>query len=212
MNTFKRYFAIFMTLTALASSMIIQSAHSYSFDWNIQTNSVYYEYDYGVDIKVDETIDKENNIKKDVKLTNTGKSNVYVKAMVVFTPIDKETGKVLTGKAVQDSDVTLVWNSDATPDATNKPWIAIAGDIAKKNEAYSDNVNSNYYPYVFFWNAPLTPGESTGNLIDSIKVNTTEYDVRVDIITDAIYEGNVNTWCSTYGLSRNTDTRLLSRA
>ena len=65
MNTLKRYLAIFMTLTALATSMVIPAAHSYVYDWDIQTNSVYYEYDFGIDIKVNETID--NSIKKDVK-------------------------------------------------------------------------------------------------------------------------------------------------
>lgn len=206
MNTLKRYLAIFMTLTALATSMVIPVAHSYVYDWDIQTNSVYYEYDFGIDIKVNETID--NSIKKDVKLTNTGKSNVFAKAMIVFTPINKD-GEVLTDKLVDmENDVTLELNQEALE---NGSWIAVNGTIADRNKAASGMSGTNFYPLVFIWNKALTPSENTQNLINSVKVNTEAYNVRVDIITDAIYEGEVQTWCDIYGLNWDSNAMTLTK-
>lgn len=206
MNTLKRYLAIFMTLTALATSMVIPAAHSYVYDWDIQTNSVYYEYDFGIDIKVNETID--NSIKKDVKLTNTGKSNVFAKAMIVFTPINKD-GEVLTDKLVDmENDVTLELNQEALE---NGSWIAVNGTIADRNKAASGMSGTNFYPLVFIWNKALTPSENTQNLINSVKVNTEAYNVRVDIITDAIYEGEVQIWCDIYGLNWDQYARTLTK-
>lgn len=206
MNTLKRYLAIFMTLTALATSMVIPAAHSYVYDWDIQTNSVYYEYDFGIDIKVNETID--NSIKKDVKLTNTGKSNVFAKAMIVFTPINKD-GDVLTDKLVDmENDVTLELNQEALE---NGSWIAVNGTIADRNKAASGMSGTNFYPLVFIWNKALTPSENTQNLINSVKVNTEAYNVRVDIITDAIYEGEVQTWCDIYGLNWDSNAMTLTK-
>lgn len=206
MNTLKRYLAIFMTLTALATSMVIPAAHSYVYDWDIQTNSVYYEYDFGIDIKVNETID--NSIKKDVKLTNTGKSNVFAKAMIVFTPINKD-GEVLTDKLVDvENDVTLELNQEALE---NGSWIAVNGTIADRNKAASGMSGTNFYPLVFIWNKALTPSENTQNLINSVKVNTEAYNVRVDIITDAIYEGEVQTWCDIYGLNWDSNAMTLTK-
>lgn len=206
MNTLKRYLAIFMTLTALATSMVIPAAHSYVYDWDIQTNSVYYEYDFGIDIKVNEIID--NSIKKDVKLTNTGKSNVFAKAMIVFTPINKD-GEVLTDKLVDmENDVTLELNQEALE---NGSWIAVNGTIADRNKAASGMSGTNFYPLVFIWNKALTPSENTQNLINSVKVNTEAYNVRVDIITDAIYEGEVQTWCGIYGLNWDQEARTLTK-
>lgn len=206
MNTLKRYLAIFMTLTALATSMVIPAAHSYVYDWDIQTNSVYYEYDFGIDIKVNETID--NSIKKDVKLTNTGKSNVFAKAMIVFTPINKD-GEVLTDKLVDmENDVTLELNQEAFE---NGSWIAVNGTIADRNKAASGMSGTNFYPLVFIWNKALTPSENTQNLINSVKVNTEAYNVRVDIITDAIYEGEVQTWCDIYGLNWDSNAMTLTK-
>lgn len=206
MNTLKRYLAIFMTLTALATSMVIPAAHSYVYDWDIQTNSVYYEYDFGIDIKVNETID--NSIKKDVKLTNTGKSNVFAKAMIVFTPIN-EKGEVLTDKLVDmENDVTLELNQEALE---NGSWIAVNGTIADRNKAASGMSGTNFYPLVFIWNKALTPSENTQNLINSVKVNTEAYNVRVDIITDAIYEGEVQTWCDIYGLNWDSSAMTLTK-
>lgn len=206
MNTLKRYLAIFMTLTALVTSMVIPAAHSYVYDWDIQTNSVYYEYDFGIDIKVDETID--NSIKKDVKLTNTGKSNVFAKAMIVFTPIN-EKGEVLTDKLVDmENDVTLELNQEALE---NGSWIAVNGTIADRNKAASGMSGTNFYPLVFIWNKALTPSENTQNLINSVKVNTEAYNVRVDIITDAIYEGEVQTWCDIYGLNWDSSAMTLTK-
>lgn len=206
MNTLKRYLAIFMTLTALATSMVIPAAHSYVYDWDIQTNSVYYEYDFGIDIKVNETID--NSIKKDVKLTNTGKSNVFAKAMIVFTPINKD-GEVLTDKLVDmENDVTLELNQEAFE---NGSWIAVNGTIADRNKAASGMSGTNFYPLVFIWNKALTPSENTQNLINSVKVNTEAYNVRVDIITDAIYEGEVQTWCNIYGLNWDSNAMTLTK-
>lgn len=207
MNTLKRYLAIFMTLTALATSMVIPAAHSYVYDWDIQTNSVYYEYDFGIDIKVNETIDK--SIKKNVKLTNTGKSNVFAKAMIVFTPINNKDGKVLTDKLVDmENDVTLELNQEALE---NGSWIAVNGTIADRNKAASGMSGTNFYPLVFIWNKALTPSENTQNLINSVKVNTEAYNVRVDIITDAIYEGEVQTWCDIYGLNWDSNARTLTK-
>lgn len=206
MNTLKRYLAIFMTLTALATSMVIPAAHSYVYDWDIQTNSVYYEYDFGIDIKVNETID--NSIKKDVKLTNTGKSNVFAKAMIVFTPINKD-GEVLTDKLVDmENDVTLELNQEALE---NGSWIAVNGTIADRNKAASGMSGTNFYPLVFIWNKALTPSENTQNLINSVKINTEAYNVRVDIITDAIYEGEVQTWCDIYGLNWDSNAMTLTK-
>lgn len=206
MNTLKRYLAIFMTLTALATSMVIPAAHSYVYDWDIQTNSVYYEYDFGIDIKVNETID--NSIKKDVKLTNIGKSNVFAKAMIVFTPINKD-GDVLTDKLVDmENDVTLELNQEALE---NGSWIAVNGTIADRNKAASGMSGTNFYPLVFIWNKALTPSENTQNLINSVKVNTEAYNVRVDIITDAIYEGEVQTWCDIYGLNWDSNAMTLTK-
>lgn len=207
MNTLKRYLAIFMTLTALATSMVIPAAHSYVYDWDIQTNSVYYEYDFGIDIKVNETID--NSIKKNVKLTNTGKSNVFAKAMIVFTPINNKDGKVLTDKLVDmENYVTLELNQEALE---NGSWIAVNGTIADRNKAASGMSGTNFYPLVFIWNKALTPSENTQNLINSVKVNTEAYNVRVDIITDAIYEGEVQTWCNIYGLNWDSNARTLTK-
>ena len=206
MNTLKRYLAIFMTLTALATSMVIPAAHSYVYDWDIQTNSVYYEYDFGIDIKVDETIDGAT--KKDVKLTNPGKSNVFAKAMIVFTPIN-EDGEVLTDKLVDmENDVTLELNQEALE---NGSWIAVNGTIADRNKATSGMSGTNFYPLVFIWNKALTPSENTQNLINSVKVNTEDYNVRVDIITDAIYEGEVQTWCDIYGLNWDSNAMTLTK-
>lgn len=206
MNTLKRYLAIFMTLTALATSMVIPAAHSYVYDWDIQTNSVYYEYDFGIDIKVNEIID--NSIKKDVKLTNTGKSNVFAKAMIVFTPINKD-GEVLTDKLVDmENDITLELNQEALE---NGSWIAVNGTIADRNKAASGMSGTNFYPLVFIWNKALTPSENTQNLINSVKVNTEAYNVRVDIITDAIYEGEVQTWCDIYGLNWDSNAMTLTK-
>lgn len=206
MNTLKRYLTIFMTLTALATSMVIPAAHSYVYDWDIQTNSVYYEYDFGIDIKVNETID--NSIKKNVKLTNTGKSNVFAKAMIVFTPINKD-GEVLTDKLVDmENDVTLELNQEALE---NGSWIAVNGTIADRNKAASGMSGTNFYPLVFIWNKALTPSENTQNLINSVKVNTEAYNVRVDIITDAIYEGEVQTWCDIYGLNWDSNAMTLTK-
>lgn len=207
MNTLKRYLAIFMTLTALATSMVIPAAHSYVYDWDIQMNSVYYEYDFGIDIKVNETID--NSIKKNVKLTNTGKSNVFAKAMIVFTPINNKDGKVLTDKLVDmENYVTLELNQEALE---NGSWIAVNGTIADRNKAASGMSGTNFYPLVFIWNKALTPSENTQNLINSVKVNTEAYNVRVDIITDAIYEGEVQTWCNIYGLNWDSNARTLTK-
>lgn len=206
MNTLKRYLAIFMTLTALATSMVIPAAHSYVYDWDIQTNSVYYEYDFGIDIKVDETIDGAT--KKDVKLINTGKSNVFAKAMIVFTPIN-EDGEVLTDKLVDmENDVTLELNQEALE---NGSWIAVNGTIADRNKATSGMSGTNFYPLVFIWNKALTPSENTQNLINSVKVNTEDYNIRVDIITDAIYEGEVQTWRDIYGLNWDSNAMTLTK-
>lgn len=207
MKIFKRCFIYFLALTTLAVSAIMPVAHSYVYDWDIRKDNVYFEYDFGVDIKVNETID--GNIKKDVKIQNSGKSSVYAKAMVVFTPISKDDGSVLTNKIVNSSDITLEWNSDAI---NNGSWIAVAGTVADRNKAASEVQDNNFYPYVFFWNKALSPDDITDNLINSVKVNTTEYNVRVDIITDGIYEGDIQTWCDIYGLDCNKTTRTLSKA
>lgn len=210
MKTFKRYVAMFATLAILAITMIIPAAHSYVYDWKIQTNAVYYEHDFGVDVKVDETL--ENGVKKDVKLTNTGKSPIFVKAMVVFTPIDDD-GNPLTNQTISASDVTIEWNDTAITDGS---WITVKGSIAERAETLSDN-DSYSYPYLFFWNKALdagtdtTAGESTENLISSVSVQNDQYKIRVDIITDAIYEGEVSAWCSAYGLTWDATNRTLSK-
>lgn len=207
MKTFKRYFAMFMMLVVLSVSMIIPSAYSFMYDWKIETQSIYFEHNYGIDVAVDEDIDE--GIKKNVKLTNTGDSPIFVKAMVVFTPVDKETGKVLTDKTVNlENDVQIEWNTEAIQDGL---WITVAGTAAQKTHETSGLTNSNFYPYVFFWSkaidsAPETePDLSTDNLINSVIVTAADYNVRVDIIADAIYEGEVENWFSTYGLKWETD-------
>ena len=70
---------------------------------------------------------------------------------------------------------------------------------------------TNFYPLVFIWNKALTPSENTQNLINSVKVNTEAYNVRVDIITDAIYEGEVQTWCDIYGLNWDSNAMTLTK-
>lgn len=205
MKQIKKYVATLLMLLVVASSFIIPAAHSFAIDWNIKTDSVYFEYDYGIDITVEEEL--HGNIKSDVKLKNTGKSPAYVKAAVVFTPISKTNGQVLSNVTVQPEDVSINWNTNAFD---NGSWITIDGTISNSIQTSSNISNSNCYSNIYIWNRVLTPDESTENLINSVQVNTADYNVRVDIITDAIYEGDIESWCSAYNLSCDVNTRTIS--
>lgn len=213
MKTFKRYCLIIMALTMLVSCMLTPSALSFAYDWDVKTKNVYFQSKIVVSTKVDETV--SGNTKSDVKITNTGTSPCYVKAMIVFTPIDKNTSQALTNVTIDlDNDVTLNWSeyvlgSRETTDGGK--WLAVDSDLADKQTTQNYSSSSAMCPNLYVWTKPLNPDESTENLLDSLIINTDlSYNVRADIIADAIYEGEINNWCDTYGLTCDTTNRILA--
>lgn len=199
MKTFKRYLSMFLVLAALTVAMITPAAHSYVYGWDISQNSLYFGRKIEVDAKVVETVGE--SFKSDVKIQNIAGSSCYVKAMIVFTPIDKD-GNILTNVTIDpEQDISLELSEYATSNTTNADggtWISVSSNLTSNQVG---NANTTLYPYMYIWNKPIASNGLTENLINRLTINTEEYNIKVDIIADAIYEAEISNWCSAYGLT-----------
>lgn len=208
MKTFKRYLSMFLVLAALTVAMITPAAHSYVYGWDISQNSLYFGRAIEIDAKVVEDVGKSS--KSNVKIQNIASSSCYVKTMIVFTPVD-ENGNILTNVTIDKSDIDITLSDYAVNNSKNADggtWLALSSNLISNQ---TESTNTTVYPYMYIWNKPIASNGLTENLIDSLTIKTTEYDIKVDIIADAIYEAEISNWCSAYGLTCS-DTGVLTVA
>jgi len=105
-----------------------------------QTDPVINKFTVGdVTTSVDETIDGQ--VKKDVRIQNTGTVPAYIRATVVVTWQD-EDGNVYGKAPVAGTDYTIQFSADG--------WTQAADDF-------------------YYWTEPVAPGEYTGVLITECK-------------------------------------------
>lgn len=83
--------------------------------------------------------DTKGDVKKNVKIQNTGDVDTYIRAAVVINLLDAE-GNVVGTAPVENTDYTITWGKD---------WFQVG--------------NYYYYP------VPVAPKGETGNLIDECK-------------------------------------------
>lgn len=237
MKTIKRYFSIFMCLAMLGAAMVVPSASSYMLDWVIRDYAAYFEYNYGMSVSVKEDIAQDgdaitnsdgNILKQNVKIENTGTSPCYIKVIVGFSAI--LDGSLIPEMAykISNDNFNIKWNENQIdytlfPQATNNAERTIEGphwillDTTLLNSEYSDG---QYRPYCFIWNTAVNPGEETANLINSVTATISELadededgqkrNAQITIDAEGIYEGDIEAWCSTYGIDADVINRTLT--
>lgn len=110
-----------------------------------------------VKAEIEESFDETK--KENVKVTNTGDVDVYIRATYVINWVDAD------GKIVKDVPEGYSY----TLNLNTKAW-------TEKNG-------------IFYWNAVVKPDNSTGNLINSAVVTAQqnpEYFLQIDVLSDAI--------------------------
>lgn len=113
-----------------------------------------------VTCRIDE--DFNGSVKSNVKVTNTGDTDAYIRAYIVVTWTDDD-GNIVAQKPVADVDYSLVI-------PTNTGWF-------KGSDGFY------YYP------SSVAPNGQTGTLIEScvpVGENAQKYKLTVDIIADAV--------------------------
>lgn len=222
MKILKQYLSVFLALVAICSTLSISSARSWIYDWDYYSNKVCYQNMIKVDAKVLEDVGM--GVKSNVRVQNINISSCYVKAMVVFTAIDKNGNpenidiKVgIQGEEIEgeEYDVLIKFPEE---NSLNHTWFAINDDSTLISDYYT-NVSSDkaiLAPYSYIYSAPLTTNEESEILIESITctesglfAKDSEYKLKVDILTEAIYEGEKDTWLNLYNLESNN--RILSK-
>lgn len=178
-----------------------------------------------------------NILKQNVRIENTGTSPCYIKVIVGFSAIldgsliPEMAYKIFdtnnTEPGINDSDkkFSIEWNTNAidktllneeTQGQTEGPrWITL--DTTLLNSEYSDG---QYRPYCFIWNTAVNPGEETANLINSVTAkieepadddkNGQKRNAQITIDAEGIYEGDIEAWCSTYGIDADVMNRTLT--
>lgn len=188
-----------------------------------------------IDQDGDAITNSEGNIlKQNVRIANTGTSPCYIKVIVGFSAIldgtlIPEMAYEIFDKNTQSPNATdsnksfsIEWNADsidktllgnAANGQTEGPrWIAL--DTTLLGSEYSD---AQYYPYCFIWNTAVNPGEETANLINSVtsavEKLADDKDIRnaqITVDAEGIYEGDIEAWCSTYGIDADVINRTLT--
>ncbi len=125
-------------------------------------NSISNEFIMGkVEPEIIETFKKENKVKEDVYIKNSGNVPIYIKTAIIISWKDKQ-GKILEVKPVENLDYIINFS-------TSENWIIS---------------NDGYY----YYKKPITPNDITDILIEEC-IQTQEYDDKVldvNIATQAI--------------------------
>ena len=137
-----------------------------------KTEAVENTFTYGkVSCKVQEKFENEYGayVKRDVRIQNTGNTDAYIRALLVFTWKDAE-GNVFVNKPVEGKDYQINL-------ALSNGWI----------------VSRNAFGAYLYYRNPVAPGASTPNLIDSLfqvdGANVPEdgaYHLSVEVVADAV--------------------------
>ena len=219
MKHFKQYLSAFLALIAICSILSVPVARSYLATWDYYEDAVYYQNMIKVDTKILE--DVSNGVKSNVRVQSINISPCYVKAMIVFTALDKNNNPVdlefnvkhHNSDNIDDADVLLTF---PTENEASHSWLTINEQSDLINQ-YSNETGSLTLPYSYIYSAPLLPNEVTSNLIDKVECLETgcfssdsEYKLRVDIITDSVYEGEINQWIDITGYNITVKDRILS--
>ena len=125
-----------------------------------KTDSVVNTFDPGyVKCEIHETFEEPYIEKKNVYVTNTGNTDAYIRAAIIFTWKDEE-GNISATKPGVGKDVVYTVNRD---------WI-------QQEDGY------------YYYKNIVKPGDPTTNLSDLIKVigNNDGYTLSVEILADAI--------------------------
>lgn len=129
------------------------------------------------DINIDETFD--GSVKENVKVTNNGDVDVYVRAKVVINWLDKDNNILSTQPT--GASYQIDWAYDG---------VTIDGSSASGEELSTEKAN-NWVEYggFYYYTLPVAPGASTDNLIDKVVVtypNETTYKLHVEILSQAV--------------------------
>lgn len=128
-----------------------------------------------VTTKVVETLDGE--IKKDVKIQNTGDIDAWIRATVVVTWQDKD-GNLYAGTPVAGTDYEIQYNTE---------------DWFRGTDGF------------YYWKAPVAPNEMTGVLIQSCQPKKAApaegYYLTVEIIGSGLQSKPNSTFNSSWGAS-----------
>lgn len=128
----------------------------------------------------------EDKTKNDVKVTNTGNIDAYIRAMVVVTWQNDE-GQVYPAAPVKGTDYQVTYKTEA-----NDAWFEKDG----------------YY----YHKAPVTAGNSTSILLTDCKpigaVPDDDYHLVVEILSDAIQAQPESAVIGAWGVSVNPDGTL----
>ena len=93
--------------------------------------------------------EREGNVKKNVKIQNTGDTTAYIRAAVVVTWQDA-SGNVYGQVPVLDTDYTISFNTEQQENPEGKWTLAADG--------------------FYYWNSPVNAGDNTGVLITEAKL------------------------------------------
>lgn len=206
----KSCFSIILLLSVFCTAFTLPDAESWLFDYELFVHDIYFQQLIDIDAKVVE--ETGTGIKKNVAVQGMGQSPCYVKAMLVFTAIDKETGAPLSNVNIFDDTNISIKFPDTYSNLDSSRWLSVYNStlISEYKKQYPNN--GNFYPYIFIYNVPLGYTDTSDILVEEIKTTSEAYDLKVDIIVDAIYEGEVSEWCNLYGLTVDSATRTLSIA
>ena len=158
----------FLVLTVVLSVAIVGSTLAYIFVKTNELNNTFTPGEVEISITGDD-------------ITNTGDTDVYVRAAVVVTWVNTTDGSTLSTMPVAGTDYDIDFNKDT--DSTNG-WV---------------QGSDSFWYYV---DAPLEVGKTATTLINSITQKTTKdgYTLTVQVLSSAIQatpaEAVVNSWTS----------------
>ena len=105
----------------------------------------------------------EENIKRDVKIQNTGNTDAFLRTVVVVNWVSESgNGKILSTAPVEGVDYQVTWGSDSWVQGTDGFW---------------------------YFTKPVAPQDLTANLIDTASLNSEApegYQLHIRILASAI--------------------------
>lgn len=155
-------------IVALLVGVLFLAGAVGTFAWLSVTGVLVNEFGFGsVKPSVDET--RDNNVKSDVAVKNSGSAPAYLRVAVDIYWQDKD-GARLWDEPVEGTDYAILWGgvSNASTTSSASSWVRSADGF-------------------YYWTSPVAPLGKTGVLIKSVSEKKTDgKNLVVDISTQAI--------------------------
>lgn len=155
-------------IVALLVGVLLLAGAAGTFAWLSVTGVLVNEFGFGsVKPSVDET--RDNNVKSDVAVKNSGSAPAYLRVAVDIYWQDQD-GARLWDEPVEGTDYAIVWGnvSNASTTGSDSSWVRSADGF-------------------YYWTSPVKPLDKTGVLIKSVSEKKADgKNLVVDISTQAI--------------------------